>query len=81
LNWLAQKTESFFSGYPDVGQIGAGADFGFLVTGGAQVTLNANGNSGQLSLSWAWNINQKTPEGGTGRCERMSMISPTGETF
>ncbi len=57
LNWLTQKVKSFCSAYPDVGQIGAGADWGFLATGGAQVTLNANGNSGQLSLSWAWNIN------------------------
>lgn len=56
-NWLAQKAKGFCSAYPDVTQVGAGADFGFLATGGAQVTLNANGNSGQVSLSWAWNIN------------------------
>lgn len=51
---LLHVTEKFCSGYPDVTQVGAGADWGAFMTGGAQITLNANGNSGQLSLSVAW---------------------------
>jgi len=53
-NGLLQAAKSLCSAYPDVTQVGAGADFGAYFTVGAQVTLNANGNSGELSLSWAW---------------------------
>jgi hypothetical protein len=56
-NWLVKAAQKFCSNYPDVTQVGAGADWGAFATGGAQVTLNANGNSGELSLSWAWVVN------------------------
>jgi len=56
-NWLVKAAQKFCSAYPDVIQVGAGADWGAFFTGGAQATLNANGNSGELSLSWAWVTN------------------------
>jgi len=56
-NGLVKAAQKVCSAYPDVTQVGAGADWGAYPTGGAQVTLNANGNSGELSLSWAWVIN------------------------
>jgi RHS repeat-associated protein len=58
VNWLTQKVNKFCSAYPDVTQVGAGFDMGFLITGGAQFTVNANGNSGETSLSLAWVLNE-----------------------
>jgi len=50
---LVRAAQKFCAAYPDVTQAGAGFDFGAFFTAGFQAALSANGNSGELSLSFA----------------------------